>query len=55
MKKGIAVLLAALMLAGVWLVGCGERNPDELWAAAKENIVTLILTIVFEVRARKKK
>lgn len=40
MKKGIAVLLAALMLAGVWLVGCGERNPDELWAAAKENIVT---------------
>lgn len=40
MKKGIAVLLAALMLASVWLVGCGERNPDELWAAAKENIVT---------------
>ena len=40
MKKGIAVLLAALMLAGVWLVGCGERNPEELWAAAKENIVT---------------
>ena len=28
------------MLASVWLVGCGERNPDELWAAAKENIVT---------------
>lgn len=40
MKKGIAVLLTALMLASVWLVGCGERNPDELWAAAKENIVT---------------
>ena len=40
MKKGIAVLLAALMLASVWLVGCGERSPEELWAAAKENIVT---------------
>lgn len=40
MKKGIAVLLAALMLASVWLVGCGERNPEELWATAKENIVT---------------
>ena len=40
MKKGIAVLLAALMLAGVWLVGCGERSPEELWATAKENIVT---------------
>lgn len=40
MKKGIAVLLAALMLASVWLVGCGERSPEELWATAKENIVT---------------
>lgn len=40
MKKGIAVLLAALMLAGVWLVGCGESSPEELWATAKENIVT---------------
>ena len=40
MKKGIAVLLAAPMLASVWLVGCGERSPEELWAAAKENIVT---------------
>ena len=40
MKKGIAVLLAALMLAGVWLIGCGERSPEELWATAKENIVT---------------
>ena len=40
MKKGIAVLLAALMLASVWLGGCGERSPEELWAAAKENIVT---------------
>ena len=35
MKKGIAVLLAALMLASVWLVGCGERSRP-----AKENIVT---------------
>ena len=35
MKKGIAVLLAALMLASVWLVGCGERSPEELWATAK--------------------
>ena len=40
MKKGITVLLAALMLASVWLVGCGERSPEELWATAKENIVT---------------
>ena len=40
MKKGIVVLLAALMLASVWLVGCGERSPEELWATAKENIVT---------------
>ena len=40
MKKGVAVLLAALMLAGVWLIGCGERSPEELWATAKENIVT---------------
>lgn len=39
MKKGIAVLLAALMLAGVWLVSCGERSPEELWAASKENII----------------
>lgn len=40
MKKGIAVVLAALMLAGVWLVSCGQRTPEELWTAAKENIVS---------------